>query len=508
MSKRGKYGQWSEADLALAVNAVRSATFGLNEAARRYNVPKATLRRHMTGQNKGPPLVKSFGRTPVFTKAMEEELESHILKFEERMFGLTIKDVGAASSGERGVNTTVVCCVSAAGSYIPPMFIFKRKRYAPELERGAPAGSEIVISDTGYITSELFIQWLHHFKDNAVCSKENPVLLLLDGHTTHSKNLEALFFARDNGIIMLQLPSHTTHRMQPLDVAFFRPLGLYYIQAQETFLRQHIGKPVTQYDVVTLLAEAYGRAATVGTAENAFKAAGIWPVNRHVFRDHDFAPSDALRQTSDVNTISVPPTPGSFSESLNKASPVPQITAGPSNQRKQQNAEVITSTPYKENLEMQKSKANEKLLAKSRRAVFADATTVSNNFEASGLSSGGEDFVSSEDFVGTDDFKDFNRNELQANDYVLVCLKNEKNRDVFYVGQIVQKKSTAGFIEISFMRKSTKIKNAFVFPAVPDVSEVDDCDIKMKLRNPQKHGQTKRQQSYISFGIEFNMNVR
>ncbi|KAJ8928830.1 hypothetical protein NQ314_018550 [Rhamnusium bicolor] len=515
----------------------------------------------MNGQNKGSPLVKSFGRTPVFTKAMEKELESHILKFEERMFGLTIKDqekkwfykfmkrnprlslrqpeatslarmkgfskgkvgeffnvlerlvdkhelngtrmynmdesgfttvqkksqkvlglkgkhqVGAASSGERGVNTTVV------------------KRYAPEMERGAPTGSEIVISDTGYITSELFIQWLRHFKDNVICSKENPVLLLLDGHATHSKNLEALFFARDNEIIMLQLPSHTTHRMQPLDVAFFRPLGLYYIQAQETFLRQHIGKPVTQYDVVTLLAEAYGRAATVGTAENAFIAAGIWPVNRHVFRDHDFAPSDALRQTSDVNTISVPPSPGSFSESLNKASPVPQITAGPSNQRKQQNAEVITSTPYKENLEMQKSKANKKLLAKSRRAVFVDATTISNSKKkkmVSGSSSGGEDFVSSEDFVGTDDFNDFNRNELQANDYVL----------------IVQKKSTAGFIEISIMRKSTKIKNAFVFPAVPHVSEVDDCDIKMKLRNPQKHGQTKRQQSYISFGIEFNMNVR
>ncbi|KAJ8968086.1 hypothetical protein NQ314_002471 [Rhamnusium bicolor] len=93
MNKDVKKRQWSEADLALAVNAVRSATLGLNEAGRRYNVPKATLRRHMNGQNKGRPLVKSFGRTPVFTKAMEKELESHILKFEERMFGLIIKDV-------------------------------------------------------------------------------------------------------------------------------------------------------------------------------------------------------------------------------------------------------------------------------------------------------------------------------------------------------------------------------------------------------------------------------
>ncbi|KAJ8968087.1 hypothetical protein NQ314_002472 [Rhamnusium bicolor] len=156
---------------------------------------------------------------------MDESGFTTVQKKSQKVLGLKGKhQVGAASSGERGVNTTVVCCVSASGSYVPPMFIFKRKRYAPEMERGAPTGSEIVISDTGYITSELFIQWLRHFKDNVVCSKENPVLLLLDGHATHSKNLEALFFARDNGIIMLQLPSHITHRMQPLDVAFFAPL--------------------------------------------------------------------------------------------------------------------------------------------------------------------------------------------------------------------------------------------------------------------------------------------
>nr|CAI5820493.1 unnamed protein product [Callosobruchus analis] len=34
--------------------------------------------------------------------------------------------VGGISSGERGVNTTVVCCANAAGQCIPPMIIYKK----------------------------------------------------------------------------------------------------------------------------------------------------------------------------------------------------------------------------------------------------------------------------------------------------------------------------------------------------------------------------------------------
>jgi len=36
------------------------------------------------------------------------------------------KSVGALTSAERGKNTTVVCCFSAAGEYVPPFIIFPR----------------------------------------------------------------------------------------------------------------------------------------------------------------------------------------------------------------------------------------------------------------------------------------------------------------------------------------------------------------------------------------------
>lgn len=48
------------------------------------------------------------------------------------------KRVGAATSWERGKNITVICAMSAAGNFIPPMFIYPRKRMSPQLQRDGP----------------------------------------------------------------------------------------------------------------------------------------------------------------------------------------------------------------------------------------------------------------------------------------------------------------------------------------------------------------------------------
>ena len=35
--------------------------------------------------------------------------------------------VGKATSAERGQLVTVICCMNAIGTYVPPMFVFPRK---------------------------------------------------------------------------------------------------------------------------------------------------------------------------------------------------------------------------------------------------------------------------------------------------------------------------------------------------------------------------------------------
>lgn len=70
------------------------------------------------------------------------------------------------------------------------------------------------------MTEELFLKWFQRFVKFAGASKEIPILIILNGHKTHNKNVELIDFALENGVVLLCLPPHYSHRLQPLDVAF------------------------------------------------------------------------------------------------------------------------------------------------------------------------------------------------------------------------------------------------------------------------------------------------
>ena len=226
--------------------------------------------------------------------------------------------VGAITSGERGTNTTGVFCISSSGVYIPPMLIFKRKRMKEELKDGAPAGTIFHCNDSGWMDTDGFNIWLRHFISVVKPTPQEKVLLLLDGHVSHTKNLEAILKARESGVIMLSLPPHTTHRLQPLDVSFFKPLQTYYGQEGEKWLRSHAGRGITPYHVSQLLGAAYVRAATMSNAVNGFRKCGIWPCDRHVFDDElqfisSITPAQPMCPTSSVSLAPDPATQGTGS---------------------------------------------------------------------------------------------------------------------------------------------------------------------------------------------------
>jgi len=119
-----------------------------------------------------------------------------------------------------------------------------------------------------------------HFIKHAKPSKESKVLLILDGHKSHTLNLKAIERASECGIIMLSLPpkcSHRIHAMQPLDLTFFKLLKTYYSQHIDQWMRAHPGKPVTMFQISELFGLAYGKAASVSCAVNGFGKARKFP---------------------------------------------------------------------------------------------------------------------------------------------------------------------------------------------------------------------------------------
>lgn len=203
------------------------------------------------------------------------------------------RQVGALTSAERGQTVTVEICMCADGSFMPPMLIFPRVRSKPELIDGAPPGSWAEVHPSGWIQSDIFLKWFEKFVVFSRAAKTNRVLVLLDGHTTHTKNIALIDKARDAGVILLCFPPHCTHKLQPLDVAFMKPLSIYYCDEVKKWLREHASehRVVTHYQIASLLGKAYLKAATMTTAINGFRATGIWPLDPNHFNKSDFLAS-------------------------------------------------------------------------------------------------------------------------------------------------------------------------------------------------------------------------
>lgn len=202
------------------------------------------------------------------------------------------KQVGVLTSAERGVLVTAETCMSASGNFMPTMFIFPRKRDNPLLLDDAPPGSFAQYHPSGWMQSDIFVCWFRKFIEFSKPTPEKPVLLILDGHATHTKSLELINLARANNVILLCLPPHCSHRMQPLDVTFMAPLSTYYQQEVRQWITMHPGRAVTIHQVAKLYGTAFLRAASMNTAVNGFKQTGIYPFNRNIFPEHLFAPSE------------------------------------------------------------------------------------------------------------------------------------------------------------------------------------------------------------------------
>ncbi|KAJ8947302.1 hypothetical protein NQ318_004552 [Aromia moschata] len=142
---------------------------------------------------------------------------------------------------------------------------------------------------SGWITEELFTEWLQHFAKYANATPEQPILLILDNHSTHS-SLASYTFCRNSGIHLLSLPPHTSHRTQPLDVTFFKSLKTAYHQECDKYMKSRNYEKIKDTDIAELFGNAYNRVTTIEKALNGFKTTGIFPINRDAFCEEDFVP--------------------------------------------------------------------------------------------------------------------------------------------------------------------------------------------------------------------------
>ena len=112
---------------------------------------------------------------------------------------------------------------------------------------------------------------------NAV--SQRPLLLLLDGHSSHFEP-NSIQFAKDNLVIIFCLPPHTTHECQPLDCSLFGPLKRHWQEACHKFYQKNPGKVISKLNFCSVFRNAWLSAVTPANVCGGFKKAGVFPFNQ------------------------------------------------------------------------------------------------------------------------------------------------------------------------------------------------------------------------------------
>lgn len=352
------------------------------------------------------------------------------------------KMVAKISSAERGETMTIVCAMSAAGNFVPPALIFPRKRMKAELMDGAPPQSIGMISDSGYMNTSLFLDWLKHFEAHVRADADHPVLLIMDNHSSH-RSLEAILFCRENNIHLLTIPPHSSHRIQPLDRCYFKALKTFYATECDRWLTNNPGRNITHFQIARILGRAYERCSTMDRGIKGFESCGIYPINENVFTDEDFLPSSVTErnvQNPQINNsesesdseTSVPlsvlrnnlkkkstpqkqlirsspvastsraavespmdalyfsPPASTVSQKNNLVSPeeiipLPRRSEDQKRRKRGQKSEILSSTPFKEKLEAERAEKLRKEILQANKATKRHITNKKNKNDGKNL---------------------------------------------------------------------------------------------------------------------------
>jgi hypothetical protein len=241
-----------------------------------------------------PVLIRSWFELVEQTKAKYGILDEDVHNFDEAgfMMGKITTQLVVTGSERRGRSkaiqpgnrewTTVIQGINAAGWAIPPFLIFAGKYHLSAwYEENIPRDWAIAVSDNGWTTNEIGVEWLKHF----IKHTEGKVvgarrLLILDGHESHH-SLEFQELCKENNIYTLCMPPHSSHLLQPLDVGCFSPLKRAYSREIEALIRHHINH-ITKLEFLPAFKAAFERSFTSANICSAFQGAGLVPLQPDV----------------------------------------------------------------------------------------------------------------------------------------------------------------------------------------------------------------------------------
>lgn len=144
-----------------------------------------------------------------------------------------------------------------------------------------PKTWDIDRSENGWMTGETFFEYVANiFHPWLVGQKvQFPVILFLDGHTSHLTMALSEYCSKNN-IILIALCPNATHILQPLDVAFFRPLKMEWKKSVHCWRMEHSGQKINREVFAPILETTFKKMEKIpDIIKNGFRTCGLVPFN-------------------------------------------------------------------------------------------------------------------------------------------------------------------------------------------------------------------------------------
>ena len=217
------------------------------------------------------------------------------------------KNVHETGGGSGREYITVLGCGSASGERLPPYIVYKGKNLWTSWTKGGPAGTLYTVSDSGWMERPNFLEW---FKKQFIVAvshllETGPVILFMDGHASHI-NLTLIRLAREQGVVLLCLPSHTTHVLQPLDVGAFGPVKTAWAKILKEYKMETCAAVVDKTEFPNLLRKLWDASFQPHHLSAGFRRAGLFPLCQDSIPKSSYAPAVPQSRDHDGQLTSTP----------------------------------------------------------------------------------------------------------------------------------------------------------------------------------------------------------
>jgi len=182
--------------------------------------------------------------------------------------------------------TSIIECISATGSLLPPLIIFKGKSVQQQWFSQDPrvldqySDWNFTATDNGWTTDPTAISWLQDVFIPATqpAQPSTPRLLILDGHGSH-ETTDFMWLCYSNDIYLLFLPAHSSHVLQPLDVAVYGPLKTAYRKELGYLHQATDSTAIGKRNFLACYRKARQVACSIQNIKAGWKTTGLWPIS-------------------------------------------------------------------------------------------------------------------------------------------------------------------------------------------------------------------------------------